>query len=144
MKHRKKITVVLSVILGAALVTGIVATAVTDFGSQSDPLVTLSYINDVVKEQMKNNVNTILEARVVELRSELDSKITELETAYRETGEVAERSTYKVVSLSRGQTLTGYVGTEFLLRVGSANVVSGTPGLIDTTGGITLDAGGLL
>jgi hypothetical protein len=43
------------------------------------------------------------------------------------------------VELRNGQTLIGFIGTEFVLRIGSATVVGGTPGLIDLTSGAELN-----
>ena len=53
--------------------------------------------------------------------------------------------TFTVVTLSNGQVLTGDVGCEVMLRVGSATCVSpSTPGLIDETTAGTLNNGGSL
>ena len=49
------------------------------------------------------------------------------------------------MALSSGQTLTGSVGCEVLLRVGTATcVASSAPGLIDETTGSTLAGGSAL
>ena len=48
-----------------------------------------------------------------------------------------------MVTLSNGQTLTGQIGCEVMLRVGSAVCVSSSaPGLIDETAASTLNNGG--
>jgi hypothetical protein len=47
-----------------------------------------------------------------------------------------------VVTLSSGQKLNGTVGTEIMLRVGTATcVASSAPGIIDMNAGGTLNAG---
>ena len=52
---------------------------------------------------------------------------------------------FQVVTLSSGQTLTGDIGCEVMLRVGTATCVApSTPGLIDETTAGTLNHGGAL
>ena len=52
---------------------------------------------------------------------------------------------FSVVTLSKGQVLTGDIGCEVMLRVGSATcVAASTPGLVDETSGSTLSGGGAL
>ena len=52
---------------------------------------------------------------------------------------------FVLVTLSSGQTLKGEVGTEVMLRVGTASCTgSSTPGLIDTTTAGTIDNGAAL
>ena len=52
---------------------------------------------------------------------------------------------FVLVTMSRGQTLMGDVGTEVLLRVGTASCkASSAPGLIDTTDASTLNHGASL
>lgn len=49
---------------------------------------------------------------------------------------------FVLVTLSNGQTLKGEVGTEVMLRVGTATcTATSSPGLIDTTSAGTLDNG---
>ena len=52
---------------------------------------------------------------------------------------------FQVVTLSKGQTLTGDIGCEVMLRVGTASCVSpSSPGLIDETTAGTLNNAGAL
>ena len=53
--------------------------------------------------------------------------------------------TFTVVTLSNGQTLTGSIGCEVMLRVGTAVCVSpSNPGLIDESAAVTLNNSGAL
>ena len=53
--------------------------------------------------------------------------------------------TFTVVTLTSGQVLTGDIGCEVMLRVGSAVCTSpSAPGLIDETAASTLNSGGAL
>ena len=94
-----------------------VAFAAGQQGSQSDPLVTLSYLTQKATPSILSQVDSKLTARETELKKQL----------------------------SAGQTITGGAACEFLLRSGTATCVSDTsPGLVDMTAGTTLAGGGAL
>ena len=65
-------------------------------------------------------------------------------------GQVSDSATgttdaFIVVTLAKGQVLTGDIGCEVMLRVGTANCVApSSPGLIDETDASTLNNGGAL
>lgn len=111
--------------LSAVLMTTVSLAA--EAGSSGDPLVTLSYLNDTFFSQIMQRV---------------DQKIAE------RTGQAvpgAAASSFEVVTLSEGQTLTGGIGCEVMLRVGGAVCVSPSdPGLIDETTASTLANGASL
>ena len=124
MKKNKKLTVILAVILAVAVIAGVSVYAASVYGTSSDPLITLSYLNDTLTPKLMEQFKT-----------ELNSAVEELNTG----------SNYSVVTLSKGQVLTGGVGCEVMLRVGTATCsATDSPGLVDTTGGTTLDNGGSL
>ena len=140
MKIRKRLVTFLSVFVGLVLAVGIWAVASTSYGSQSDPLITLSYITDVLTGQITEKVNTMIDTKLSVFSDELNTRITALEN---QSGGSGSFSSFSVVSLSEGQTLTGEVGTELMLRVGTARCyASGSPGLIDTTTAGTLENDG--
>lgn len=113
----------LLVLCGALNVT---ITAAAEAGSADDPLVTLSYLNETFLDEIMDRV---------------DEKIARRD-AQAGTGTA---SAFHVVTLSSGQTLTGDIGCEVMLRVGSAVCVSSSsPGLIDETTAGTLNNGGAL
>lgn len=103
-------------------------------GSASDPLVTLSYLNDTFLGQIMTKVDQKIAAR--------NSQLAQM------TGGVSGGSasaSFTVVTLSKGQVLTGDIGCEVMLRIGSASCVSpSSPGLIDETSAATLNNGGAL
>ncbi|NLO47007.1 MAG: hypothetical protein GX111_01600 [Clostridiales bacterium] len=140
MKIKKRLVTALSVFVGLALAVGIWAVASTSYGSQSDPLITLSYLTDVLTGQITEKVNTMIDTKLSELSDELNTRITALEN---QSGGSGSFSKFSVVSIAGGQTLTGEVGTELMLRVGTALCyASGSPGLIDTTTAGTLENNG--
>ena len=125
-KDRWLLRAVVLLVLSAGLMT--TASLAAEAGSSGDPLVTLSYLNDTF-------FNTIMQR--------VDQKIAE------RTGQAApggaSSASFTVVALSQGQTLTGGIGCEVMLRVGSAVCVSPSdPGLIDETTASTLADGAAL
>ncbi len=107
-------------------ITGILSVTVSAAaGDRNDPRVTLSYLNETFMDSIM--------ARV-------DQKI-----AARDGAGGSDAASFTVVTLSQGQMLTGDVGCEAMLRVGSAVCVSSSsPGLIDETTAGTLNNGGSL
>ena len=115
-----------AVALCGVLVTSALA---AEAGSPQDPLVTLSYLNETF-------MNTIM-ARV-------DEKIASRTGQPVSVGE-STSNVFTVVTLFSGQTLTGDIGCEVMLRVGTAVCVTpSAPGLIDETAGTTLNNGAAL
>ena len=111
-----------------------VAFAAGQQGSQSDPLVTLSYLNETFLGQIMTKVDQKIAAR--------NSQLLQQSGGGTGSGSSVE---FKVVTLSKGQTLTGDIGGEGMLRVGTASCVSpSSPGLIDETTAGTLNNGGAL
>ena len=133
-----------------------VAVAAGQQGSQSDPLVTLSYLNQQVTPAILAQVDSKLTARQSELEGKLtavkDQYVKEVEAKLSASGGTSSggqtatgSAVYEVVTLSAGQTLTGGAACEFLLRSGTATCVSdASPGLVDMTDGTTLASGGSL
>ena len=116
-------------------------------GSQEDPLVTLSYLNDTFLPDALKQVDEKLASRNEALSKQLDEQIKAGLQAVEGTGSAqttapGDTQAFSVVTLSKGQTLTGKVGCEVMLRVGTATCVSSSsPGLIDETDGSTLGGG---
>ena len=111
----KKISItVVSLLLLSICLPGMAA----DPGSNEDPLVTLSYINDVLMPQVKSYV---------------DSKTT------------TSGDGFKIVNLNAGQTVIAQASTEMILRMGSAQIVATAKGgVADVTHGIDLQNGAVM
>ncbi len=104
-------------------------------GSDQDPLVTLSYLNDTFLNTVLEKVDQKIAARNTEIVKQLGGQASGVESA----------NTFSVVTLTQGQILTGDIGCEVMLRVGTAVCVSpSAPGLIDETSAGTLNNGGAL
>ena len=123
----KKLTLILSIALAVVVIAGVSVYAASNYGTSSDPLITLSYLNDTLTPQLMEDFQA------------------ELDKAAAGQGSGGSADSYKVVTLSQGQTITGSVGCEFLLRIGSAAVkAADTPGLVDISSGGSIDNGAAL
>ena len=117
--------------------SGILSTTVSlaaEAGSEGDPLVTLSYLNDTFLNTILTKVDQKIAARNSQIAQELGGQSAS-----------GTALTFTVVTLSKGQVLTGDIGCEVMLRVGTASCVSpSSPGLIDESSASTLNNGGAL
>ena len=126
-----------AVLLGtaAALATG---------GDQTDPLVTLSYLDQTAIPQIVKQVEEQTAAKQEELEQKLAAQIAQyLAQAGSGAGTGAAGSaSFTLVSLSGGQVMSLEVGCEILPRVGAVTVRANTsPALIDTSTGGTVNSG---
>ena len=133
-KNRWALRAVL-LLLVSSLLTATVSVA-AEAGSGSDPLVTLSYLKETFMDDILKKVDDKIAVRNSQIARQLEGEIT---------GGSGVASTFTVVTLTQGQTLTGDIGCEVMLRVGSAACVSpSAPGLIDESTAATLNNGGAL
>ena len=131
-KDRWLLRAVVLVVLSAVLMTGVSLAA--EAGSAGGPLVTLSYLNDTFFDEIMRRVDQKIADRTGQALPGGGG-----------SGTSGASASFVVVTLSEGQTLTGDIGCEVMLRVGSAVCVSpSSPGLIDETAGTTLAGGGAL
>ena len=111
------------IILGAALLLllGIAVYAASNYGTQDDPLITKSYLDGVVQPELDKA-----------LREQLEQALAEADTG---------GGDFTLLTLQSGQRVTGMVGTELILRFGSARAYaydSADVALVDTTDAKTL------
>lgn len=96
-----------------------------DPGSSDDPLITLSYVNDVLIPQMKSYV---------------DASVSSLGVGSSALNEVS--SNYNIVNVSKGQTIIGSKSCHMIMRMGEGIIVATQKGgIADVTDGIDLAAG---
>jgi len=133
----KRIILFVSIVLAACLITGIAVYAATSLGTQDDPLVTLSYLTDSLRPQLMSEVEQEVKAAARELETSFNSAIA--------SAGGASTDTYKVISLTNGQKLTGDIGCEIMLREGSATAYTPSSTVLsDASGGTGLNGGGAL
>lgn len=108
-------------------------------GGQSDPLVSLSYLNQTTLPAIISQIETKATQQQKDMTAQFTADLAKQKTEISQmvgsasgSGGGSTQATYAVVTLSQGQQLKMEVGCEVMLRVGTATVVSGTsPGLID-------------
>ena len=133
----KKIIMGFEVILATCVLAGGTVFAAT-IGSESDPLVSKSYVDSKI-EQVLTLINgngtasgTSTAVDVDALTEQVIAKINEGDI----TGGSVAADGYVPVSVAVGQTIYGGEGTEFILRAGKGNIsVSGVDGIADITTG---------
>ena len=131
MKNRWALRLAALMLISCLAMTGV--SLAVEPGSASDPLVTLSYLNETFLGQIMTQVDQKIAARNSQLLQQSGG-----------TGSTSSAE-FTVVTLSSGQTLTGDIGCEVMLRIGSASCVSpSNPGLIDETTAAALNNGGAL
>ena len=135
-------------IVPAALALALLCTgaALAANGDKSDPLVTLSYLEQTALPSVVSQVETKAAQRQTELAKNLSDQIAAYQQQTGSTGgNSGSAAGYTLITLTSGQTLSLDVGCEVLLRVGTATLAANTdPGLIDVSTGGTLNNGGAL
>lgn len=147
MKLKKKLLITLTVVVAVVFISGVSILAATTFGSKTDPLITLSYLTQKLKPQIMDEVNADISAAEASMSAELDAEVSSFKASIdaQPTGSSNESTVFTLVTLSKGQTVTCAVGTQFLLRIGSASAFgSNSPAMIDSTTGLTLSSGNAL
>ena len=121
---------VLIVLAAAVLAAGEAALP----GSEGDPLVTLSYINDVFTDYVKELFRNALNEKSRTVTESLESRLSALEDA------AGLGRTFETVTLSDGAVLVCREGAEVMLREGSA-AAEAASALTDLGGGEAPKAG---
>jgi len=137
---RNKLAVSLAVLAAIILISGMSILAFASPGTQEDPFITLGYLNNIFRPQVMNDVRTTEQQMI----QRFENRINELERQLQAggTGQTAAGTAdrFHVVTLSRGQTLSASVGTEIMLRIGTATAVGSAPALVNYTTGNALSA----
>ena len=107
---KKKTLITIALVAALAMVAAVTVYAVANYGSREDPLVTSSYLQDVVQPRMEDAYRSTLNGAIGEMEEQFADQVA------------AAGGTYVLVTLENGQTLTGRAGTEVLMRSGAAAV----------------------
>ena len=115
-------------------------------GTQAEPLITLSYLNQTAIPAVLEQVDGKAQAYQEELAGKLDQAIqqytAQMEELVGDQSAQQHAATYTVVTLKKDQQLNMDIGCEVMLRIGTAQCVSpSAPGLINTTTGSTINDG---
>ena len=136
-------------LLVSATVMTLTVAATGGAGTSSDPLVTLSYLNEKFLPQILSEVDKKAAAREQELSRKLTEQVRSETKAFEQKYGGTSGSTsggtaasFTLVTLNKWQILYMGVGCEAMLRTGSGVcVASGNPGLVDETSGTALAGG---
>ena len=109
-------------------------------GSENDPLVTLTYLTNIFRPQIMEQVKSEAETQKAALEDQLNGVLNERFGVPADDPAPESDAAFTVVTLASGQVLTGDVGCEAMLRIGTAQCISpDSPGLIDVTAGTILE-----
>jgi len=140
---RKKLAISMAVLSAVLLVSGASILAFASPGTQDDPFITLGYLNSVFRPQVMSDVRVAEQ----EMVARFEARIAQLEAQQAAGGgqaAIGAADRFHVVTLTRDQTLSASVGTEIMLRIGTAEATGSVPALVNYTTGNTLSAGSAL
>lgn len=115
MKNYLRIAIICAAV--AMLSAGVGAYAATNLGSESDPLVALSYLDQVLEPELSESYEQQTHEKLAALEARLASE---------------DESIFRAVTLAAGKTLTCDAGCEILVRAGDGYV---TGAMLDVTAG---------
>ena len=116
---KKNILIVSLIVTTLILLGGICYVTASEPATESDPIITKSYIDKVV---------------LPDVYEYIDEKTAQSTTS--------EASAFQVVTVGAGKTVVGEAGTEFILRMGKGSIVGSVRGGIsDVTAGADLTDG---
>lgn len=138
--NKKKTAVIISLIT-VSLITVFAFVSVSAY-SENDPLITLSYIRDILFPSFKQEIMTEVDERVNSLTFDDPSvpAYSGTESGIENTDNISQAdATYTLLELNQGQTVMADSICEFIVRPGS-NVCAVSPfpaqGIADITNGI--------
>ena len=121
----------------AITVGGVTALAAAQ-GSQEDPLITLSYLESVLRPDLEKKVDAAVKDNEKALADKLDASIADYEKKVDEALAAAPGAAFQAKALARNESFTPGAGREVLVVSGSLTAVGQ---LTDTTAGKTIKAG---
>ena len=125
----KKWHVIVLLLAVAVLAGGLGAYAAGTAGTQGDPLISMSYLDDVLAPSIRSAYTSRIESEARELEESVQNSLADAAGAF------------EAVSLAEGEGMPCPAGTQLLFRSGTA---AATAALADLTTGETLAAGSAL
>lgn len=125
----KKWHVIVLLLAVAVLAGGLGAYAAGTAGTQGDPLISMSYLDDVLAPSIRSAYTSRIESEARELEESVQNSLADAAGAF------------EAVSLAAGEGTPCPAGTQLLFRSGTA---AATAALTDLTTGETLAAGSAL
>ena len=121
----------------AITVGGVTALAAAQ-GSQEDPLITLSYLESVLRPDLEKKVDGLVKDNEKALTEKLDAAIAGYEKAVDGALASAPSAAFRSKSLAKNESFTPGAGREVLVISGTLTAVGQ---LTDTTAGTVVSAG---
>jgi len=115
--RKRVITIAIVVLLMVGVGIGTWAIASSNYGTSSDPLITLSYLNETLMPEILSKFQSEMDKKVAELTAEFETQIKELED---KLSGYSGGDVFATVNLRSGQSLTCKAGAEIMLRSGTA------------------------
>ena len=126
-------------VLIAALLTFAITMAAGANLTDSDPLISLSYLTGKFRTAILGDVQKTADDTAQKMQQQIDSRAAQLTVS---DPSAAASATHQTVSLKAGETLQVAQGSELLLLSGGATADAN--GLTDATAGSAVSAGGAL
>jgi hypothetical protein len=127
----KKLGILIAIIISSLIIFQITYGGVAEPGSQEDPIITQSYLEEVVIPLIQED----FEGKIAALTKKVES-------LNQNSSQSGQGDKFIVVSVKAGQKLMGGAGTELILRMGKATIISSQlGGLADATQGTDLANG---
>lgn len=112
---KKRVIIIVSVL---ALIIGSAVTVFAAYDSSEDPLISLSYLNDIFKNEILEDI----EARFAELEADIRNALAELGNS--STGTTTQASGWEVIELTSGDEIYALSPCDIMLRAGTAVVIA--------------------
>ncbi len=120
-----KLKKVLAILIVSAILSTVMAYAAP--GDNNDPLVTLSYITDVLMPELESQISRKVESEVKSAMSDV------------EAGTGASSDGFALVNINSDYSIIGDEGTEIVVRSGAGKIVATSQGgVADLTAGVDL------
>ncbi len=142
MKNMKWVWIVFLILIVAVGAISAASAAVGTPGSESDPVVTKSYVDKTVKAAAEDAAKSAAEATAgAAAKAAVEAEITTLTEKIRD-GFAGGTGTFEDVNVPAGKSGIGKAGTEIIVRAGAAKAIdNGEDGVSDVTAGLDLRGG---
>jgi hypothetical protein len=129
----------LALVVSVAVIAGLAVFAFgagSSAGTSSDPLVTLSYVNETFKKELLDEVQKRIDLNQYDVDSQIAALAESFSSSVAASSGYAEQTPYMTVEISAGNTLDLPAGSEFLVLSGNGKVSVNMA--VDTTSGKNL------
>ncbi|MBP3377528.1 MAG: hypothetical protein J6L96_02145 [Clostridia bacterium] len=137
---KKQVKIIVSVL---AVICALTVTVLAAYDSSEDPLISFSYLNDIFKKEILNEIDNRIDTKFEDLQSALDEYLDNLELPEAtipddpdDEPSGSSSSAWDIVEITSGQSIYAVSTCEFVLRSGSAVCIApdATQGIADLTG----------